>query len=721
MQNITQLESDLWESADQLRANSRLNQTQYSNPVLGLIFLRHATTRFNLISAEINHNLPSRGGVARPLRPDDFTQRAAIFLPEKARYDYLVDLPEGEDVGKAINEAMSLIEAQTPLLQGALPKTYTSFEPDLLRTLLRIFNRDALKTADGDVFGRIYEYFLNKFAQNQALPGGEVFTPPSLVRLIVNIIEPDHGTVFDPAAGSAGMFVQTGYFLQDRGTRPADAVTFYGQEKSDATVNLARMNLAVHGLEGKVVVGNTYYEDLHHLIGRCHFVMANPPFNVDAVNPEKVKKDPRLFTKKSIPGVAQKTGSVSNANYLWIQYFYSYLRPSGRAGFVMASSASDAGHGEREIRRELIETGAVDVMVAIGTNFFYTRSLPCTLWFFDRAKADPDFRPPAMRTSRHSHQSADTVLMIDARHLYRVVTRRINDFSEEQLANLTAITWLYRGQTERYLALVDRYLQRLLAAGDVMVNLASQVAGQPDLVTRRLSETADNLTPDPDAGLTAEKIADFHQAIARVKAESQEAGAALADLGRQIGEVLAKPEAGARDNASQRALGTACAALEPRLKQVQKQSRALFRDVDALLKAARKEFQVHKLPNADKSKKLLLEVEKDWAQADFQEKAMESLWDALYFLHQVAWLQSRFPDGVYADVPGLCKVVTRAEIYAADDSLTPGRYVGIPPIEDDDEIFEERMQQIHLELMELNREASDLGATVSRNFEGLLI
>jgi type I restriction enzyme M protein len=257
MQNITQLENDLWESADQLRANSRLNQTQYSNPVLGLIFLRHATTRFNLVAAEIAQDLPSRGGKMRALRSDDFTERAAIYLPEKARYDYLVALPESEDIGKAINDAMGLIEEEVELLRGALPKTYTRFEPDLLRTLLRIFNRDALKTASGDVFGRIYEYFLNKFAMNQALPGGEVFTPPSLVRLIVNIIEPDHGIVFDPAVGSAGMFVQTGYFLRDRGTRPAEAVTFYGQEKSDSTVNLARMNMAVHGLEGRVVQGNT--------------------------------------------------------------------------------------------------------------------------------------------------------------------------------------------------------------------------------------------------------------------------------------------------------------------------------------------------------------------------------------------------------------------------------------------------------------------------------
>jgi len=293
MQNITQLENDLWESADQLRANSKLTANEYSMPVLGLIFLRHATTRFNLVAEEIEKELPSRGGVTRELRADEFTERAAIYLPEKARYDYLVALPEGEDVGRAINDAMGLIEAQVALLQGALPKTYTRFEPDLLRTLLRIFNRDALKSAAGDVFGRIYEYFLNKFAMTGAQEGGEFFTPPSLVRMIVNVIEPDHGIIFDPAVGSAGMFVQTGYFLRERGSRPAEAVTFYGQEKSDTTVNLARMNLAVHGLEGLVLQGNTYYEDLHDLIGRCDRVMANIAEIIRLMFLEEPTKRPR--------------------------------------------------------------------------------------------------------------------------------------------------------------------------------------------------------------------------------------------------------------------------------------------------------------------------------------------------------------------------------------------------------------------------------------------
>ncbi len=670
MNNIDKLENDLWEAADQLRANSRLNQTEYSNPVLGLIFLRHATTRFNKISEEIKKELPSRGGETRPLSQDDFTQRAAIYLPEKARYDYLVDLPEKEDVGKAINDAMGLIEGTTPMLQGALPKTYNRFEKELLRTLLRIFNRDALKTAEGDVFGRIYEYFLNKFAQNQALPGGEVFTPPSLVRLIVNVIEPEHGIVFDPAAGSAGMFVQTGYFIRDRGTRPAEAVTFYGQEKSGSTVNLARMNLAVHGLEGKVVEGNTYYNDLHRLYGKCDYVMANPPFNVDAVNPERVEKDPRLFTEKTIPGVSSKTKSISNANYLWIQYFYSYLHEKGRAGFVMASSASDAGYGERDIRRELIETGAVDAVIAIGTNFFYTRSLPCTLWFFDRTKADPDYQAPA-----ESRQSPDTVLMIDARHIFRQVNRRINDFSEEQLANLTAITWLYRGQTERYLGLVGRYLEQF----------HEQAAQLPDLL---------NFTE----GLNLEEMGDELQEWQAAR------DALLSDLVTIRQSFASKPP---QTNAAQQAARESIAPLIPRLKQLQRQTTNLVRNAASLLKNGN--------GNGRNDRQTIKQVE------EARDNAVSTLKQSIYYFNQADWLQTRFPEGKYNDVLGLCKIVKREDIYPADDSLTPGRYVGVAPYEFEDSIvFEERIQNIHKELQALNNQANILAESIETKIEELL-
>ncbi|WP_242845246.1 type I restriction-modification system subunit M [Clostridium novyi] len=441
MEDIKKIERDLWDAADQLRANSKLTAAEYSMPVLGLIFLRYAYNRFLMVKEEIEENLPSRNGKKRPITKEDFESKSAIFLPEIARYDYLVSLTEDADIGKSINNAMKAIEKEYEKLKGSLPTNYTIFDNELLRELLRKFNSDELRNAKGDVFGRIYEYFLNKFAMTGAQEGGEFFTPISLVQMIVNVIEPEQGIVLDPACGSAGMFVQTGHFIQSHGASANDKVTFYGQEKAELNTKLARMNMAVHGLEGKILEGNTFYEDKHELLGKCNYVMANPPFNVDGVDSEKIKTDPRL--PFGLPGVNKKSKAVSNANYLWIQYFYSYLNEKGRAGFVMASSATDAGHGEKDVRERLIKTNDVDVIISIGNNFFYTRSLPCTLWFFDKNK---------------SEDKKDKVLMIDARNIFRKVNRTINDFSEEQLKNITSIVWLYRGQNERYLKLVAEYI-----------------------------------------------------------------------------------------------------------------------------------------------------------------------------------------------------------------------------------------------------------------------
>jgi type I restriction enzyme M protein len=470
-QELKQLEDDLWEAADQLRANSKLTASEYSMPVLGLIFLRHATTRFNELLPGIESSIPARatGSLREKQIRLGFEGKAAIYLPEKARYDHLAALPSSQNLAIAIREAMVEIEDTVTdqqgkkLLEGALPKDYLGLELDLLAELIKIFNRPALQTAQGDVFGRIYEYFLNQFAQSGAQEGGEFFTPPSLVKLIVNVIEPDHGTVLDPACGSAGMFVQTGHFIEEARHQNTSEVNirFYGQEKADLNSKLARMNLAVHGLEGNIRIGNTFYDDHHGLVGACDFVMANPPFNVDGVAVAKIKS--QVGDRQSgrlpfgLPGVATKSRgkkgddsgeTVSNANSLWIQYFYSYLNDQGRAGFVMASSASDAGNKDKEIRQKLVITGHVDVMVAIGPKFFYTRSLPCTLWFFDKGK------PKARQ---------DTVLMIDARNHYTVVSARSHVFTDEQLANLTAITWLYRSEQAKYTALLAQHQGHALA------------------------------------------------------------------------------------------------------------------------------------------------------------------------------------------------------------------------------------------------------------------
>ena len=449
--NIQRLEGDLWQSADDLRANSKLTASEYSMPVLGLIFLRHASNRFNAylpdIAAGIDPKVPASRREA--LIKLGFQGKAAIYLPEAARFEHIASLPTGANVGEAIDAAMDSIEAEHEVLQGALPRGYAAFEPDLLARLIKIFDGEAIRNATGDVFGRIYEYFLNKFAMTGAQEGGEFFTPPSLVRMIVNVIEPDHGLVLDPACGSAGMFVQSGHFIESHGQDPLDAgVVFHGQEKSDTNTKLARMNLAVHGLDASNIrQGNTFYDQIEPLIGACDFVMANPPFNVDGVETKRVEgqvaPDGRL--PFGLPGLAGKTGAISNANSLWIQYFYAYLNPTGRAGFVMASSASDAGNKDKEIREKLVNTGHVDVMVAIGNKFFYTRTLPCTLWFFDKGK--PESRK-------------DTVLMLDARNVYTVVSARSHVFSEEQLANLNAVVWLYRGQADRFAGLVVSHQQQ---------------------------------------------------------------------------------------------------------------------------------------------------------------------------------------------------------------------------------------------------------------------
>lgn len=460
MINIRKLEAELWESADLLRAGSKLTSNQYCMPVLGLIFLRYAYSRFKLVEAEILKDRPVRNGRVLPVEESDFVSRSALFLPREAQYAYLVELPENipaagltnrngqvmNSLGEAVNNAMELVEEQSEQLVGVLPKDYTMFSDELLAELLRIFNNSALDDVGGDVIGRIYEYFLNKFAKNIAQDDGVFFTPKSLVKMIVNILEPKEGVLLDPACGSGGMFVQTGDFVEHAGMLANNTMTFYGQEKVEYNAQLCLMNLAVHGLSGVIKSGdeaNTFYHDAHNLDGCCDYVMANPPFNVDKVKAESAQSAGRL--PFGMPAV-NKNKEVSNANYLWISYFYAYLNEHGRAGFVMASSATDSQSKDKDIREKLVRTGHVDVMISVGNNFFYTKSLPCSLWFFDKGKK-ADLR--------------DKVLFIDARNYYAVVDRTLNEWSEWQLKNLNAIVWLYRGEVDKYQNLLSQYRQEL--------------------------------------------------------------------------------------------------------------------------------------------------------------------------------------------------------------------------------------------------------------------
>ena len=421
--NLTEIESRLWNAADELRANSRLRASEYSTPVLGLIFLRYADHKFTQAEKEIGSEASTR--TRRRLDPrTQYQARGVFYLPENARFQYLLSLPEGENIGQAVTDAMKAIEAENPQVAGILPKTYNRLEKSTLLELLRIMEQIPMDI-EGDAFGKVYEYFLGNFAMSEGQRGGEFFTPTSLVKLIVEILQPFHGRILDPACGSGGMFVQSAEFIRNhkRNGNEGD-ISIYGVERGAETIRLCKMNLAVHGLEGDVRQANSYYEDPHNCFGKFDFVMANPPFNVDRVDMERIKDDPRF--PFGMP-------RVDNANYIWIQLFYSSLSDSGRAGFVMANSAADARASELEVRTQIIESGAVDVVVSIASNFFYTVTLPCTLWFFDKSKQDTDRR--------------DKVLFIDARHLYQQVSRAHREFTSQQLEFLANIVRLYREET----------------------------------------------------------------------------------------------------------------------------------------------------------------------------------------------------------------------------------------------------------------------------------
>jgi type I restriction enzyme M protein len=672
-EQLKQLETRLWKTADDLRANSKLTASEYSFPVLGLIFLRQAYNRFIIAKQQIEKTLPvhpTRG--IRPIEKNDFLTAKAIFLNETAQWYNIANLPDSADLGEYINEAMRNIESEYENLLGVLPKEYNLFDKDLLQRLIRVFNDEALNDVSGDVFGRIYEFFLNKFAMIGAQEGGEFFTPPSLVNTIVKIIQPNHGIVADIAVGSAGMFVQTAHFIEEEeGADPSNKVTFYGQEKADTNTRLAKMNMAIHGLEGSILQGNTFYEDKHDLVGKCDFIMANPPFNVDGVDKSKdsVKKDPRL------PFGLPKN---DNGNYLWIQYFYSLLNEKGRAGFVMASSASDAGHSEKDIRQKLVETGAVDVMVSIGTKFFYTRTLPCTLWFFDREK------------EKDAHRANQT-LMLDLRDVYRKVSSNLHDFTPEQLANIQAVVGLYRGKREVFDKTVSHYFSTI---NEHLSQITAQANSLADKYNKGLQTTFEKLLPKATLDqwnkvFDADDIESITQlAIAFSKTK-------LTYNNTAVLQTLTKV------NADQ-------------LKKGKRAYNNFLKAINAFVKEAGKEGDLRK--------------QKEWKEQVLDQlKIMEldfvdfshTIDQVLYFNREAHWLVSRFPKSEYVDIAGLCKVVTKEEIATNDYSLTAGRYVGVAPQIDEDFDYEERMAEIKVELQSLNEEAITLAKQIQMNLNEL--
>ena len=448
----TTLEKRLWDAADQFRANSGLKAQEYSGPILGLIFLRFAEVRFSARRQELESVGSSSRRGSRIDEPAAYHAENVLYLAPEARFDFLLTLPEASDVGAQVNAAMRLIEQHNPQLAGVLPKTFNLLTSTLLKALLKKIS-EIPATLDFDAFGRIYEYFLGEFAMSEGQGGGEFYTPASIVQLLAQVIEPFHGRVLDPACGSGGMFVQSARFVAEHHKNPAAELSICGVEKTDETGRLARLNLAVHGLEGDVRHGgnvNSYYDDPHSATGQFDFVLANPPFNVDKVDKERLKD--MVGAGRRFPFGLPRT---DNANYLWIQLFYSSLNPKGRAGFVMANSASDARSSEQELRQKLIEARAVDVMVAVGPNMFYTVTLPCTLWFLDRGKAQSP--------------RADTVLFIDARHIYRQVDRAHRDWTQAQIGFIANLVRLYRGEAP----------DLTLGGGETAAKLAEVFGEQP--------------------------------------------------------------------------------------------------------------------------------------------------------------------------------------------------------------------------------------------------
>jgi type I restriction enzyme M protein len=511
--DLATVRQTLWKSADQMRANSKLGPAEYRGPVLGLIFLAYAEHRFENAREEVEANATARN----PATPDNYKARSVLYVPEEARLSNLVQLPEGENLGKAVDEAMKAIEAANPELKDVLPRGFQRMEPSTLTELCRLFAPLPRKLS-GDAFGLIYEDFLSNFAMAEGRLGGEFFTPYSIVRLIVDIIGPFQGRVFDPACGSGGMFVQCAKFVSRHNESPTDALSVFGQEQKEVTVPLAKMNLALHGLSGDIRLGNTYYEDLHKSLGKFDYVMANPPFNVDGVDKGKLAGDKRF--PFGMP-------NSDNANYLWIQAFYAALNAKGRAGFVMANSAGDAGHSEKELRRQLVDTGAVDVMVAVGTNFFYTVTLPVTLWFLDKGKVG---------TERE-----DTVLFIDARHMYRQLDRAHRDFLPEQIEFLANLVRLYRGQDLETVDGSDTLLKEHFSDG-----IYADVPGLCKVATRAEIEAQGwSLNPGRYTGTAAveEDDEDFAEKLAGLYDEftilSDEAEALRAQVDASVLQVLA--------------------------------------------------------------------------------------------------------------------------------------------------------------------------------------
>ncbi len=689
-EQLKKLETDLWRAADALRANSDLKASEYSTPVLGLIFLKFADNKYRQHEAAILAEYQRLKSTRREKPLSDIAiERCGFFLPAHARYQYLLNLPEKEDIAKAIQKAMAAIEDYKPELQGVLPQqeyyrlTRSEQNKGMAQRLLKNF-ADIPVDAGGDLFGKIYEYFLANFAMSEGQGGGEFFTPRSVVKLMVEIIEPHGGKVFDPACGSGGMFVQSAEFIAAHRENLAkqgkaeDSIYVYGQEKTMETVKLAKMNLAVNGLRGTVVQANTYTEDPHGSFGQFDHVLANPPFNVDDVAIAAVENDPRFNTwgiprnKTKLKKADAGTETVPNANYLWINLFATSLKPNGRAALVMANSASDARHSEADIRRRLIEANLIYGMLTLPSNMFYTVTLPATLWFFDKGKQD------------------ERILFIDARNIFTQIDRAHREFTDQQIANIAVISQLHKGRRERFCALMDHYLEQGVAS------LGAHQASVEALCAQ-MFEALD----DPAARKTVADLKKQWKSVAHL--EERYAGY-LTFL--QTPGKAARAEPIEAHNTAQHMLR---AAFTPFFT-------ALHTDLKALDKTLR---------HLEKRQAEAAKAEGKRGSTDRKTKALKTALEALHtdvratetWFNHIQWLQERFPKAQYEDVTGLCKLATRSEVEEQDWSLNPGRYVGVVIEEDGktEEEFISGLLEMNDELTRLNTEARALEDVIAGN------
>lgn len=696
---LKKLENDLWSAADKLRANSDLKASEYSTPVLGLIFLKFADNKYRQHQAAIEQEFKKLQGTRRERTLEEIAiEKCGFYLDAKARYDYLLSLPEKENIAKAIRAAMASIENTKPELLGVLPQeeydrfTRSPKNQHIPKDLLKLFS-DIPVDATGDVFGQIYEYFLANFALSEGQGGGEFFTPRSVVKLMTEIIEPHGGKVFDPACGSGGMFVQSADFiLQHQADKAADLDVFVcGTEKTLETVKLAKMNLAVNNLRGDIKQANTYYEDPFNAFGAFDYVMANPPFNVDDVTLDAVEKD-RRFNTYGVPrnktkakaaggkdGKEKAVETVPNGNYLWINLFATSLKPGGRAALVMANSASDARHSEADIRRTLIEQNLIYGMLTLPSNLFYTVTLPATLWFFDKGKSD------------------DKLLFIDARNIFTQVDRVHRELSDEQIQNIALIPRLHKGRRQEFVDQVDRYLHQGMA---------------------QLKEAAEHLPALSDRLLAvlAEEAADAQT--------SQAARDAISALQAQWGLLAALAQA---QDQHERNRGQKHSVEDRNTAQhlLRAQFTPFFTGLHAAVKALDKAIR-----EMDKRKAEAAKADGKRATANRQTKGVKAAVQALHeelktaelYYQHVSWLQERFPKAAYEDVTGLCKLASREEIAEQDWSLNPGRYVGVV-IEEDGKTEEEFLAAIaeqHAELESLTADAHALEGTLTKNLAAIL-